>query len=163
MKKKMSTRSLVFGGIAIAAVLGLMASHATVRAADEGHAGIAVGTYSPQMIAQRVGLQEKMMAQMGALQERAMAAQAEQDTEALQQIQLEAQQIEQAVIGEFQADLDGAIPGVAEEAGVQIVAIEVSWTAPGIETVDVSSAIAEALGAPEASMELPELTLPTPQ
>ena len=160
MKMAISTRSVVFGGVAIAAMLGVLSVQPMVKAQDDGSATITAGTYSPQAVAEQIGLQQKLMAEMGQFQGRMQAAQQEGDQQAMQQIQMEAQQIQETIIGEFETDLEAAMPGVAEEAGVQMIAMEISWTAPGIETKDVTGELVEALGGAAEPAAPPALTLP---
>lgn len=112
---------------------------------DEG-AEIVVGTYDPQQVAQAVGLQQQMMQDMQGLQSRMQAAQQEGDQAAMQQIQAEAQQIQQEAADRFLADVEAVMAQVAEGSGATIIATEVSYTAPGVATKDVTQEVIEALG-----------------
>ena len=160
MTKTISTRTMVLGGVAIAAMLGVLATQPMVKAQDEGAVDIVVGSYNPQSVAQQVGLEQKLMAEMGTLQERMQAAQQQGDQQAMQEIQMEAQQIQQGIIGEFESDLDAAMAGIAGEAGVQMIAVEVSWTAPGVETVDLTQEFVDAMGGAAPAPAPEEFTIP---
>jgi len=160
MRKTISTRAMVLGGVAIAAMLGVLAAQPMVKAQDDGAASIVAGSYNPQSIAQQIGLEQQLMAEMGGLQQRMMEAQQNGDQDAMQQIQIEAQQIQEDIVGKFETDMEAAMPEVAAEAGVQMIAIEISWTAPGVETKDITQDIVDALGGPAAPQAPPEFTIP---
>lgn len=151
---------MVLGGVAIAALLGVLATQSRVTAQDEGSAAMVVGSYNPQQIAQQVGLQQQLMAEMSTLEERMMNAQQEGDQQAMQQIQMEAEQIQGNIISKFEEDLDAAMAGIADDAGVQMIAIEIAWTAPGVETKDLTQDFVEAMGGAAAAPAPPELTIP---
>lgn len=142
---RISPRVYVLGGIAIAALAAVIAAQGNLYAQEED-AGIVVGTYEPQQIAQQTGLQQKIQGEMQGLQQRMQSAQQQGDRQAMQQIQQEAQQIQQRMITEFEDDMDAAMPDVAKETGADIIAAQVSYTADGIETKDVTNEIVAKMG-----------------
>jgi cell fate (sporulation/competence/biofilm development) regulator YlbF (YheA/YmcA/DUF963 family) len=83
-----------------------------------------------------------MTEQMEGLQQRMQAAQQAGNQEEIQRIQAAAQQIQENVVAEFENNVNAALPAVAQEAGAQVIAIEVSYAAPGIETRDLTTDIA---------------------
>ena len=153
---KTSWKKAVIAGMSMAMAL----TGAVLLAQNTGEADEAmiVGTYNPQQVAMQSGLQQKMQGEMAGLQQRMQAAQQEGDQAAMQQIQGEAGQIQERIVGEFESDLDEAMPGVAEEAGVKIIAVEVSYTADDIETKDVTNALIAELNGGEMPQQ--ELSIP---
>lgn len=149
-------RIAIVAGVCAASAFGLLLTQDSTRAQEET-SGIAVGTYEPGQVAQQTGLQQKMTEQMSGLQQRMQQAQQDGDQEAMQAIQGEAQQIQQKAVEDFESSIDEAMPKIAESAGVQIIAVEVSYAADGIETKDVTAAIIEELGgaAPQPQISLP--------
>lgn len=154
-------RVWVLAGIAGAALAATLVTQDTTRAQEEAPA-IAVGTFNPGQVAQESGLQAKMQAsmqgKMEGLRERAQAAQQSGDQAAMQQIQTEAQQIQNDAVAEFQSTLDGTLPEVAKAAGVEIIAVEFAYTAPGIESKDLTAQIVAALGGgtPPVEIKVPD-------
>jgi hypothetical protein len=134
-------RLLVLGGIAAVAIVVAFAPQSDLRAQDEAP-GIVVGTYDPQQVAVQAGVQAQMTEQMEGLQQRMQAAQQAGNQEEIQRIQAAAQQIQDNVVAEFENNVNAALPAVAQEAGAQVIAIEVSYAAPGIETRDLTTDIA---------------------
>lgn len=99
-----------------------------------------------------------MMQQMQGLQQRMAQAQQTGDQQAMQQIQAEAQQIQQDLQGQFVSAIEDTMATVAEETGVQVIAVQVDYTAPGVTTQDVTQSIIDHMdieGAPAAG-EAPE-------
>lgn len=156
MVTRSSTRILTLCGIAIVAVAAVFAAQGTLQAQESEASGIVVGTYTPRDVAQQVGLEEKMRGEMEGLQQRMQAAQQQGNQQEMQSIQAEAQQVQQRIIGDFESNMDAAMAEVAEQTGVDVIAIEVSYTAPGIETKDVTSEIVAQLQGDDA----PDVVLP---
>lgn len=121
--------------------------------AQEEAAGLVIGTYQPSQVAQSVGFQQRMMQKMQGLQARMQQAQEEGDQEAMQQIQSEAQQAQQDATNELLADIEAVMPQVAGETGVQVVAVNVTYTADGVTTKDITQDIVNAMSAEEESAQ----------
>lgn len=138
---------LATGAAVLVLAAGPFLSGTALHAQEDEGAGIVVGTYDPQQVAQAVGLQQQMMQDMQGLQSRMQQAQQEGDQAAMQQIQAEAQQIQQDAADRFLADVEAVMADVAQEAGATVIATEVSYTAPGVATQDVTQEVIEALGA----------------
>jgi len=157
MFKQLKKHMWVLAGVTGAAVATIVLSQNTTRA-QEAAPAMVLGTFEPAQVAQESGMQAKMQAmmqeKMGGLRERAQAAQQSGDQAAMQQIQAEAQQIQMDAVKEFQDALDATLPKVAEEAGVQIIAVEYAFTAPGIETKDLTAEIVAALGGGTPPVEI---------
>lgn len=160
MTARPSRHVLVLSVIAIAAVIGATVPWSTLRAQEDTGAHIVVGTYQPQQVAQDLGLQQMMMQKLQGLQQRMQTAQQQGNREEMQRIQSEAQQIQQEAVNDFQTKMDDAMPAVAKAAGVDIIAVGVAYTAPGIETKDVTG---EVVAQVKSSMEQPEATVPQEQ
>lgn len=156
----MSVRSMKTA-FTVAVVALVVAAGSSVTGFDlsaQSGAEIVVGTYDPQAVAQAVGLQQQMMQDMQGLQQRMQQAQQEGDQQAMQEIQAEAQQIQQDAADQFLADVEGVMEEVAQQAGAVIIATDVTYTAEGVSTEDVTQDVIAALGgeAPAA----PELEPP---
>ena len=154
MKTSLKKATILGVSMAVALTGAVMFSQNTGEA-DEA---LIVGTYNPQTVAMQSGLQQKMQAEMAGLQQRMQVAQQEGNQAAMQEIQGEAGQIQERLVGEFESDLDKAMPGVAEEAGVKIIAVEVSYTADEVETKDVTNALIAELNGGEMPQQ--ELSIP---
>lgn len=135
--------------VALTAVFYSLGSNAQEEASPE----ILVATYTPQQVAEAAGLQERVMQEMSGLQQRMQEAQQAGDQQAMQAIQVEARQIEQAATADFVADMEAVMPQVAERTGAQVIATNVSYTAPGVATEDVTPAVIEAMEGPAARAE----------
>lgn len=138
--------SLLAATLGVAGILAL-ALAPVLHAQEEGMAQLVVGTYDTNQVAQASGLQEQMMQQMQGLRERAQQAQQSQDQAAMQQIQAEAQQMQQDMAEKFRQRIEAVMPQVAEASGAQVIAAAVTYTAPGIETKDVTQAVIDAMKA----------------
>lgn len=154
-------RVWVLAGVFVAAIATVLVTQNATQAEEEAGAMI-VGTFEPGTVAQQTGLQEKMREQMAGLQQRMQAAQQEGDQAAMQKIQGEAQQIQKTAVESFQSSIDEALPTVAKAAGVQIIAVEVSYMAPGVESKDLTNAVIAEMGG-EAPAPAPEQQLVLPQ
>lgn len=155
----MSVRSqkTVFTVAVVALVLAGGASVAGFDLSAQGEPdGLVVGTYDPQAVAQAAGLQQRMMEDMQGLQQRMQQAQQEGDQQAMQEIQAEAQQIQEDAANKFLEDVEGVMSQVAEATGAVVIATDVSYTADGVTTQDVTQDVMDALGVepPAASPEL---------
>lgn len=137
---------LATGAAVLLLAAGAFLAGPDLHAQDDEGAGVVVGTYNPQEVAQAVGLQQQMMQEMQALQQRAQEAQQSGDQQAIQEIQAEAQQIQQETADQFMADLEGVMAQVAEENGTAIIATDVTYTAPGVTTKDLTQEVIAALG-----------------
>lgn len=140
-------RTLLAGTAALALVAGLLVTGSGLQAQDDAASAVAVGTYDPQQVAQASGFEQKMMQEMQGLQERAQTAQQEGDQATLQQVQQEAQQIQQDATSRLIADIEAVMPQVAASEGVQVIATEVTYTAEGVSTTDVTQSVIDAMGA----------------
>lgn len=153
----LTTASIALAGIA------LFTPHASK--ANEDTPTMKVGTFQPSQVAAELGLREKIQQEMAGLQQRMQTAQQSGDQQAMQAIQGEAQKIQQDMVQTFQETIDNALPGVAQDAGVELIALEVAYAADGVETVDVTESLVSALGvegSPEASESVPPaLELPS--
>lgn len=141
MAPRIVTRALILGGIAAAAVLAAVATQGTLQAQETESSGIVVGTYAPGDVAQHTGLQQRMQEGIEDLQQRMQLAQQAGNQQEMREIQAEAQQLQQDIVADFESSVDAAMADVAKAADVDIIAIEVSYAAPGIETKDVTQEI----------------------
>lgn len=146
MTRRLTNPFVVSVGLAAAlAVLVLVPGLSAQEEAED--AQIVVGVYQPQQVAEATGLQQRMMEQMQGLQQRAQQAQQEGDQAAMQQIQMEAQQMQEDATNEFVERLGGVMQQVAESIGADLITTDVSWSAPGVTTQDVTQAVIDAMSA----------------
>lgn len=136
------------GALAAVAIAALGLSVATTQgwAQDEAEAEISVGTYDPEQVFNAYPDRQEMMDQITELQGQMQQAQQQQDQERMMQLQQQAQQYQTEAIEKFQGDVEAALPGVAEAHGLDLVAIEVSWSRDGVGTEDVTTELIEELG-----------------
>lgn len=150
MTRRLTNPSVVSVGLAAAlAVLVLVPGLSAQEEAED--AQIVVGVYQPQQVAEATGVQQRMMEQMQGLQQRAQQAQQEGDQAAMQQIQMEAQQMQEDATNEFVERLSGVMQQVAESIGADLITTDVSWSAPGVTTQDVTQAVIDAMSAGDGS------------
>lgn len=172
MNTPMTPRALALCTIAVAALAGALLAQDNIQAQEEETAAqaqeqtdIVVGTYEPQQVAERYGINQKLMEGLTGLQERMQTAQQQGDQQAMQEIQAEAQQVQEDVVSEFEKEVEDAMAAVAEETGADIIAVQVAYLAEGIETKDVTNELIEEMDlepAPGAEIGAEE-TRPAPQ
>lgn len=102
-----------------------------------------VGTYNPGAVFDQHPLQEKLMDEYTAMQEAAQIAQQEGDHETLMQLEQQFEQQRNQIIGQFQQDVESALPQVADAAGVKVIALDIAYTASDIAQEDVTAHIVE--------------------
>jgi len=155
----MSTQSIrrpvVLTAIALALVAGLLTfgTSACAQGDSQDDAGVIVGTYQPQQIAQATNFQQKLLQKMQGLQQRMQKAQQDGDQAAMQQIQGEARQMQQNATQQLLDDIKAVAPQVAETTGATIIATDVTYSSDEVTTKDVTQAIIDAMGAGSASDE----------
>lgn len=139
-------RGLVGGLAAVALAAGAVVmttpTPGQAQAAPEGEQ-VRVGTYEPEQVFGAYHGREAFMQQFQELQIEAQTAQQEGDQEQMMAIQQRLQEAQQEVIETFQNEVEQAMPDVAEKAGVQIVAVEVVYRAPNVETQNVTAEVIE--------------------
>lgn len=126
----------ILGGLGAATLIGAsvgltMSSNAALEAPLDDHE-IRVGTFEPQAAFERYHRAEEMSQQMQELQMQMQQAQQEGDQQRMMELQQQMQQMQNEVIEQFYEDLDRTMPQVAEDAQVQIVAVDVVYTDPSI-------------------------------
>ncbi|MEX2673073.1 MAG: OmpH family outer membrane protein [Phycisphaeraceae bacterium] len=146
-----------FVAIAMVALAALAIGFDRAGAADAEQ--VRVGTYQPQQAFQ---LYHRTAEFQQAMQELQMQAQ-ELEPEQLGQLQQEAEQMQQELIQKFQQDVEAAVPEIAENANVDIVAVEVVYSAPGVEVEDLTDQVVEQINEGAEAPQQEELQpLPTP-
>ncbi|MEX0744422.1 MAG: hypothetical protein WD118_02370 [Phycisphaeraceae bacterium] len=150
----------LFGGlVAVALAAGAaVLTTPSVGQAQQGEGGeVRIGTYQPEQVFSSFHGREALMQDFQELQMQAQQAQQQGDQEQLMQLQQQLQQAQQEIIGTFESAVEEAMPEVAEQAGVQVVAIEVVYTAEGIESQDVTTELIEKIN---EGHEAPEPIVP---
>jgi len=138
---------------AIAVVALAVTSFAGLQAQDNGKdAKVAqVGTYDMQMAFQQYPGREELMKTYQSVRSEMSKAQKEGDQKKAKEIQQKLQKKQQEIIEKFRSDVEKAVPKVAKSTGVKVVAMQVVYTAEGINTKDITPQIVEKIGGdPEA-------------
>ena len=142
---------------AIAVVALAVTSFARLQAQDKsGSDGKAaevaqVGTYDMQMAFQQYPGREELMKIYQSVKSEMSKAQKEGDQEKAREIQQKLQKKQQEIIEKFRSDVEKAVPKVANSTGVKVVAVQVVYTADGVNTRDITPQIVEEIGGdPEA-------------
>jgi hypothetical protein len=130
LKSFFNYRFAVVVAIFVAAVL-LQIGIAQEEQADKT---VSVGTYNPQQIFSMYEGTQELQAAIIHAQE-----QGDMDKQQLQQLY---QQKQQELVQQFQKDLSIAIPQAAEDANVQLIAVQVSYSAPEVEIKDLTADLA---------------------
>jgi hypothetical protein len=102
---------------------------------------VRVGTYEPHRAFDRYRGAADFIAFVQQLQMQAHAAQEAGDIERLMELQQELQQKQMQVIGRFEADVEKVIPAIARKAEVNLVVVEVVYSEPNIEPVDLTDEV----------------------
>jgi len=163
MRMKLSS---VVAALALVAVAAVAINTARGQAADE--AGLTVGTYDPQQAFQQYPGREQLMAQMQQLQQQFMQAQQQNDTATAQNVQQQVQRLQQTAVRDFQQAVQKVMPKVAQEAGTQIIALQVAYKSPDVQVKDVTATVVEKLkakgggGAQPQQPNLPRQPAPQP-
>lgn len=160
------------GALALGGVAGLtLLANQTI--ADEAAAPLSdlrVATYDAQEAFESHPAFADLMRQAQAAEQEMMAAQQSGDQQAMMGIQQQFQMRQQQVITQFQQDVQNLLPAIAEAEGVHIVALDIAYTAPGIETMDITGELAEGFEnstparseEPPATMEMQPMPMPAP-
>jgi cell fate (sporulation/competence/biofilm development) regulator YlbF (YheA/YmcA/DUF963 family) len=148
---KKSTHHRILGGLGALALIGAAASMSVGSATALDHHGddtnkIRIGTFQPQTAFESYHGAAAMNERMMELQQQMQEAQQQGDQQALMDAQMRMQQLQNEVIEQFYADLEEAMPDVAKEANVKIVAVDVVYTDDSIgEAKDITEHIVKHL------------------
>lgn len=113
--------------------------------APGAEAELRVGTYDPQSVLEQHPAHEELWQTAQSTQSEMQKAQQEENYEKVQQLQQEYQQKRNQILDDFEADIDEALPEVAEDTGVQVVALEVVYTGDEVQTQDITPDLVEEL------------------
>ena len=132
--------------VATAAVLlaGPFSACAQDQAPATSNAVLHVGTYDLKQAFQAHPAQAELMNVLGTAQTQMQQAQQEGDQQKMQQIQQEFERTQAQVIEKFERDVADALPAAAEAADVKVAALEVMYTAPEVQTQDITPQLIEA-------------------
>ncbi len=146
MKHRHAMRFLAVVGVVAIAALAITLVQPDARADQHAEGITQVGTYNIEQVFQTYPGRQELMEAFQEAQPQMAEAQQEGDHQKMQQIQEQLQQKQQEVIDKFHDDVEEQLPGIAGEANVQVVALEIAWAAEGIDTVDLTEQVVEALG-----------------
>lgn len=145
-KQTFLTRNKTLGlgvGLFSAAVIavGVLAGGDAVQAnaAD----GLKVGTYSPQDAFEQYPARTDMVEQIQAAQQKMQQAQQDGDQQTLMQVQQEIEQLQQDTIQSFYKEVEEALPEIAAEQGVKVVAMEVVYTSDDVQSSDLTDQVVD--------------------
>ena len=160
-----SMKSRVLGGSALAATLAVALGVNQAPAPDDETAATeqeqVIGIYNPEAAFQQYhGIQE-LIALSQRVQQEAQQAQAEGDQQRLMQLQQQMQQERMRVINQFQEDVRRVAPDVAQEQGLQLVAVEVAYVAEEFgEPKDITQEMVDKINEDAPEQEQPAGSTP---
>jgi len=103
-----------------------------------------VATFDPQAVFLQSQRSTRLNEKMTEFQTRMSQAQQQGDQQGMMQVQMEAEQFRTSEIEAFLAEIDDALPGVAREAGIKIVAVEYAWVDDTLgQPADLTEALSE--------------------
>ena len=160
-----SAKKILFGmamAIACVAAIAFTAGQLNVQA-QEPVTGIVVGTYAPQTAFEHHPAQARLMEVTQTLQTELHQAQQEGDAARVQQIQQQYEQEHTRAVEHFQRDVNQAVPAAAETAGVNVVALDIVYATPDVQTRDITQQLVEVFeelpeqpeAAPPGALEMP--------
>ncbi len=124
--------------------------------AAPGENSVRIGTFNAQAVYAQYPGQQAAQQELEALQAQLQEAAQAQDHQRAQEIQQQAQQVQDNTVQEFFQTVRTVLPDVAAEAGVQVVAQQIEFTASGVEEVDLTRAVSDAVSeASPAQQETP--------
>jgi hypothetical protein len=129
------TRSRLVGSVALVAALGLALglTYAGDDPVDEpAEKTVQTGTYQPQRVFEQYHRTQELMEFLHELQGEAQIAQQEGDQQKMIELQMRFQQREQQLMDAFMQEMEKAMPEVAREANVDIIALEIQYKAPHV-------------------------------
>jgi Skp family chaperone for outer membrane proteins len=127
-----------------------------LRQSDDNRNEVRVATYEPQLVFQSSPHAARLNERVGQMQREAQEAQEQGDHQRAMQIQGQMQAVQNEVVQGFFSDVEEAIPDVAAESGVKIVALEVVWVDPDFdEPKDLTTELIEELNSNSEREEAP--------
>lgn len=148
----------VMGHVTAVAALAALLMHAPLHATgpdqaqtqpepqaqeDDASAPIHVGVYDAQQVFEAYPGRDEGIERLGALAEQAAEAQQAEDEEAFLEMQQRLRAERERIIEDFEVALRDAAAAVAEEAGLDLVAIEVGYHGEAVRTRDITAALIE--------------------
>jgi len=132
---------------AVVASILLLSVQSDAQGQNAAANAMQVGTYDQQALFQEYPGSDELTEFYRDLQQRMQQAQQEGNQQKLQELQQEAEAKRQQVLQGFQNAVKTAIPQVAEEADVQVVALQVVYAADDVEQADLTRPLAQAIAA----------------
>lgn len=128
------TRGRLVGGVGMVAALGLALgmTFAGDDAAADDQITVQVATYQPQAVFEQYYQTQYLFEFVEELQAEAQAAQQAGDQQKMMELQMRFQQREQQVMDAFMQDVEAAMPVLAADAKVDLIALEIQYSAPHI-------------------------------
>jgi len=124
---------------------------AQAPAAAQPAGGIQVGVFDAQAVYNGFPGQQEVQQQAQQLQTEMQTAAQAQDQQRMAQVQQQFQALQQQAMQRFQQALQQVLPRVAETANVVIVVHDLPYAAPGVQRVDLTQQIVEAMRQAAAS------------
>jgi septum formation topological specificity factor MinE len=104
-----------------------------------------IGTYQPQQVFRTYHGREAFMNQLQRWQEQMQSAQEAGDRQQIVDVRRQMEQRQQEVVQQFREDISQVMPEVAEQAGVDLVVVQVDFKQPAMRTQDVTDQVSAAL------------------
>jgi len=136
-------------GLAVAVLAGSFSQAA--QTPDENEK-MALGTYQPQLAFQQYHGMQEFNQRLQEMQRQLQEAQQQGDQQRTMELQQQMQQLQGQVVEQFYADVEEVVPDVAEDAGVELVALEIVYAGDRFDepkdiTDELISKVNEAAGA----------------
>ena len=103
-----------------------------------------IGTYDTQIAFQKYPLQETLMEKVTSLRVSIQEAEDEGNYEKVQQLRQKYEEERIRILEKFQKDIRDALPEVAEDTGVKVIAVEFAYIDEDVKTVDITPHLVEA-------------------
>lgn len=108
------------------------------RQPKRSEAALKIGTYDPETAFQSHPAQKKLMGARKTALEQMQQAKQQKNAEKVRQVQQQYEQARDQAVQQFDRDVTQALPKVARDAGIKVVAREVVYKADNVKTVDIT-------------------------
>lgn len=128
----------------VVAAVTLFAAQPTAHGQNAA-AALKVGTFDQQAVFQNFPASQELMTLYQDVQQQMDEARRAGDQQKIMQLQQAMETKRQEVVGDFQTAVDDALPAVADNAGVQVIALQVVYTSDDVEQTDLTQNLATAI------------------
>lgn len=165
---KMSTIRSIPSTLAVGALAGSVLTIALfggglsqAAAALDEHEKLRLGTYLPQRAFEQFHGMQDFNDRVQRIQQQMQEAQQEGDQQRMTQLQQEIQQLQNQIVEQFHAEVEEVMPAVADDAGVELVAIEIAYAGDQFDKPkDITDKLIDKLNEEAGADTEPEPDLP---